>query len=85
MLGARHTRARPAVLREGCRRPRRGCSPKAGRRDNASRHALREAAAVDRQKVTREELFVMVWERPATEVARELGLSDVGLASVRIQ
>ena len=35
-----------------------------------------------RKAPSREELFVMVWERPATEVARELGLSDVGLGKL---
>jgi hypothetical protein len=37
---------------------------------------------MDRRVPSREELFVMVWERPATEVARELGLSDVGLGKL---
>lgn len=30
-------------------------------------------------KVTREELFALVWEKPATEVAKDLGVSDVAL------
>lgn len=29
--------------------------------------------------LTREELFVLVWEKPASEVAAELGFSDVAL------
>ncbi|MET0064833.1 MAG: hypothetical protein ABW076_00660 [Candidatus Thiodiazotropha sp.] len=29
--------------------------------------------------LSREELFILIWERPATEVARELGISDVAL------
>lgn len=28
----------------------------------------------------RQGLFAMVWERPATEVAKELGISDVALS-----
>lgn len=31
---------------------------------------------------SREELFALVWERPATEVARELGISDVALGKL---
>jgi DNA-binding Lrp family transcriptional regulator len=31
-------------------------------------------------ELTREELFLLVWERPTREVARELGISDVALA-----
>lgn len=31
---------------------------------------------------SREELFALVWERPATEVARELGVSDVALGKL---
>jgi len=30
-------------------------------------------------ELTREELFMLVWERPSQEVARELGISDVAL------
>lgn len=30
--------------------------------------------------LTREELFLLVWERPSQEIARELGISDVALA-----
>ncbi len=30
-------------------------------------------------ELTREELFLLVWERPSQEVARELGISDVAL------
>ncbi len=33
-------------------------------------------------KLSREELFALVWERPATEVARELGISDVALGKL---
>ena len=29
--------------------------------------------------LTREELFLLVWERPSQEVAQELGISDVAL------
>ena len=32
--------------------------------------------------LSREELFALVWERPATEVARELGISDVALGKL---
>ena len=31
-------------------------------------------------QLSREELFVLVWERPAEEVTRELGISGVALA-----
>jgi len=31
------------------------------------------------KELTREELFLLVWERPSQEVARELGISDVAL------
>jgi len=31
---------------------------------------------------SREELFALVWERPATEVARALGISDVALGKL---
>ena len=34
------------------------------------------------QRPTREELFTSLWERPATEVARELGISDVALGKL---
>ena len=30
--------------------------------------------------LTREELFLLVWERPTQEIAREMGISDVALA-----
>ena len=33
-------------------------------------------------KPSREELFALVWERPATEVAKELGISDVALGKL---
>ncbi len=32
--------------------------------------------------ISREELFALVWERPTTEVARELGISDVALGKL---
>ena len=32
--------------------------------------------------LSREEIFALVWERPATEVARELGVSDVALGKL---
>lgn len=32
--------------------------------------------------LSREELFVLIWERPATEVAKELGISDVALGKL---
>jgi len=31
-------------------------------------------------KLTREELYERVWQKPIREVAAELGISDVGLA-----
>lgn len=30
-----------------------------------------------RRKLSREELFALVWEKPTSEIAKELGLSDV--------
>lgn len=30
----------------------------------------------------REELFDLVWEKPTSQVARELGVSDVGLSNI---
>lgn len=35
-----------------------------------------------RNKISRETLFALVWERPATEVAKELGISDVALGKL---
>lgn len=35
-----------------------------------------------RDDITCEELFALVWERPATEVAHELGISDVALGKL---
>ena len=35
-----------------------------------------------KDSMSREELFALVWERPATEVARELGISDVMLGKL---
>lgn len=35
-----------------------------------------------RDDISREELFALVWERPATEVAQELGISDVALGKL---
>jgi hypothetical protein len=32
--------------------------------------------------LSREELFALVWEQPTTEVARELGVSDVALGKL---
>jgi len=32
--------------------------------------------------VTREELYRLVWSKPITELAKEFGMSDVGLAKV---
>jgi len=34
------------------------------------------------EAISREKLFALVWERPATEVARELGISDVALGKL---
>ena len=33
-------------------------------------------------KPSREELFILIWERPTTEVAKELGISDVALGKL---
>lgn len=35
-----------------------------------------------RRELSREELFALVWERPTSEVAKELGVSDVALAKL---
>lgn len=35
-----------------------------------------------RRKLSREELFALVWERPTTEIAKELGISDVALTKL---
>ncbi len=35
-----------------------------------------------RNQVTREELFALMWERPATRVAEDLGISDVALGKL---
>lgn len=40
------------------------------------------AAAMPEKEPSREELFAMVWERPSTEVARDLGISDVALTKL---
>jgi hypothetical protein len=37
---------------------------------------------IDRQKITREQWFAMVWARPAQEVAKELGVSDVAIGKL---
>ena len=37
------------------------------------------AHAVMNRELTREELFLLVWDRPSQEVARDLGISDVAL------
>jgi len=36
----------------------------------------------ERKTVTREELFEQVWSKPMTKLAKEYGLSDVGLAKI---
>ncbi len=33
-------------------------------------------------KPSHEELFTLIWERPATEVAEELGISDAALGKL---
>ncbi len=35
-----------------------------------------------RHKLSREELFALVWERPTSEIAKELSISDVALAKL---
>lgn len=35
-----------------------------------------------RRELSRDELFALVWERPTSEVAKELGVSDVALAKL---
>jgi hypothetical protein len=36
----------------------------------------------DERKITREELYKLVWSKPLTELAKEFGMSDVGVAKV---
>jgi hypothetical protein len=38
--------------------------------------------ADDSIRLTREELFRLVWERPSTQLAREFGISDVALGKI---
>lgn len=35
-----------------------------------------------RREFSREELFALVWERPTSGIAKELGISDVALAKL---
>ncbi|AUW47179.1 hypothetical protein CUJ84_pRLN3000040 (plasmid) [Rhizobium leguminosarum] len=35
-----------------------------------------------RRKLSREELFALVWEKPTSEIAKELGLSDVAIGKL---
>lgn len=37
---------------------------------------------MDKSNITREELFALVWEKPSTEVAKELHISDVALGKL---
>jgi len=37
------------------------------------------------RKLSREQLFALVWERPMIEVAKELGVSDVGLKKICVR
>ena len=37
---------------------------------------------MNNSELSREELFTLIWERPATEVAKELGISDVALGKL---
>ncbi len=34
------------------------------------------------RKLSREELFALVWEKPTSEIAKELGLSDVAIGKL---
>lgn len=34
------------------------------------------------RRITRDELFELVWSKPTSQAARELGISDVGLANI---
>src|ERR1043166_4069016 len=36
----------------------------------------------DERKITREELYKLVWSKPLTELPKEFGMSDVGVAKV---
>jgi len=36
----------------------------------------------DERKITREDLYKLVWSKPLTELAKEFGISDVGLAKI---
>lgn len=33
-------------------------------------------------KITRHQLYARVWEKPMTQLSKEFGLSDVGLAKI---
>lgn len=35
-----------------------------------------------KQTITREDLYRLVWEKPMNKLAKEFGLSDVGLAKI---
>ncbi|WP_421423749.1 hypothetical protein [Agrobacterium rosae] len=35
-----------------------------------------------KRKLSREELFALVWEKPTSEIAKELGLSDVAIGKL---
>ncbi len=35
-----------------------------------------------RRDLSREELFALVWERPTSEIANELGISDVAVGKL---
>lgn len=37
---------------------------------------------MDRTDISREQLFALIWEQPATVVARSLGISDVALGKL---
>jgi hypothetical protein len=37
---------------------------------------------IKRREFTREELYKLIWEKPATILAKEFGISDVGLAKI---
>src|SRR5215207_6490070 len=45
-------------------------------------HHVEEAIQAEARDVTREELYALVWSKPATRIAAEFGISDVVLGKI---
>ncbi len=43
---------------------------------------MKKCSKMPRRKLSREELFALVWEKPTSEIAKELGLSDVAIGKL---